>query len=245
MTDAQLTPAEAFVLLNPVPNNLETFKIALLSLLAMGILRIETIKSRPIFLLRLFGARGVPLEVVSVVREPPAIFLAAKTVDVVRNAAVARGSEHGRNFLSVALSAHKILGPFLWRLYAELICPALAARGWLEATEEKNHRMVGGRYMHYGHTPAGLAEKRRIDALLDRARQLPTLIDTNPAEAKSVALATGSLLLLLPELKVIYGKLAALDAGLAPEIGSLDARVLDAAFDYFDAFFDGRFSTVD
>jgi hypothetical protein len=244
MTDAPLTPAEAFVLLNPVPNNLETFKIELLSLIAMGVLRIETIKSRPIFLLRLFGVQGVPHQVVSVVRDPPAIFLAAETVDIVRNAGLARGSEHGRNFLSVALSAHKILGPYLWKLYAELICPALAARGWLEPQEEKNHPMAGGRYMHYRHTPAGLAEKQRIDALLDRARLLPSLIDTNPAEAKAIVLETGSLVLLVPELKPIYGKLTALDAG-ALHFGNLDASVLDAAFDYFTAFFDGRFSTVD
>ena len=262
MTDAPLTPAEAYVLLDPDgSSSIEAFKIAFLLLVAMEALKVTTVERRVLFMSR--GTKAV----VSVVRDPPAIFLAAEIVDVVRTA---RGSEHGHDFLSLAHSAYKkgmLLGPMA--IVTGLICPALAARDWLEPTEQTKDSLWSRPRTLYRHTPAGLAEKQRIQSLLDRARQLPALIDTNPAEAKAIVLATGSLLLLVPELRTLNGKLAGLGAGSAPDgggleppalggghaassesrhagslqFGSLDASLLDQAFHDFESYFDGsRFS---
>ena len=246
MTDAPLTPAEAYVLLDPDGlDSVEAFKITFLLLVAMEALKVTTVERRVLFMSR--GTKPV----VSVVRDPPAIFLAAEIVDVVRTA---RGSEHGHDFLSLAHSAHKrglLVGPMA--LVPGLICPALAAREWLEPMEQNKGSFGRRPPPLYRHTPAGLAEKQRIQSLLDRARQLPALIDTNPAAAKAIVLATGSLLLLVPELKAIYGKLAALgggDAGSSErrdagslQFGGVDASVLDQGFVDFESYFDGsRFS---
>jgi hypothetical protein len=261
MTDAPLTPAEAYVLLDPEgSSSIEAFKITFRLLVAMEALKVTTVERRV-----LFWTRGTK-PVVSVVRDPPAIFLGAEIVDVVRTA---RGSEYGHDFLSLAQSAYKrlLLGPL--DIVTRRICPALAAREWLEPTEQNKDSFGSRTPTLYRHTPAGLAEKQRIQSLLDRARRLPALIDANPAEATAIVLATGSLLLLVPELRTIYGKLAALDAGGAPDggglefsslvgghaasserrhagslqFGSFDASVLDQGFVDFDLYFDGgRFS---
>jgi hypothetical protein len=249
MTDAPLTPAEVGVLLESDPNEsrpAEAFKVMVLFLVATEVLKVTTVERRVLFMRR--GTKPV----VSVVREPPAIFLAAEIVDVVRTA---RGSEEGHDFLSLAQSAYKrlMVGPVA--LVPGRICPALAARGWLEPTEQNNGSLGSNPPTLYRHTAAGLAEKLRIQSLLDRARQLPALIDTNPAEAKAVLLATGSLLLLVPELKTLYGKLVMLEAGRAPDggglaassechyasllrFGSFDLGVLDQGFADFDLYFD-------
>ena len=248
-TDAPLTPAEAYVLLDPNgSSSIQAFKITFLLLVSMEVLKVTTVETRILFLKR--GTK----QVVSIVRDPPDIFLAAEIVDVVR---MARGSEHGPDFLSLAHSAYKrlFLGPS--DIVTARICPALVAREWLEPTAQDGNSSASRTL--YRHTPAGLAEKQRIESLLDRARQLPAQIDTNPAEAKAIVLAAGSLLLLVPELRTIYGKLAALDAGRAPDgrsnaassephhAGSLQFGSFEATsvgFDAFEAFFDAsRYTT--
>ena len=95
-------------------------------------------------------------------------------------------------------------------------------------------------------TPAGLAEKHGVETLLDRVRQLPALIDTNPAEAHAIVLAAGSLLLLAPELKDIAGKLARLNSDIAPVAGdpdpaaSSDGRAVSTEHGHVGSFhFDG------
>jgi hypothetical protein len=244
MTDAPLTPAEAYVLLDPNgSSSIEAFKITFLFLVTMEVLKVTTVETRTLFFRR--GTKPVA----SVLRDPPAIFLAAETVDVVR---MARGSEHGHDFLSLAQSAYKrvFLGPA--DIVTRRICPALVAREWLEPTEQNKESSRSGPHTRYLHTPAGLAERQRIQSLLDRVRRIPVLIDTNPAEAKAVVSAAGSLLLLVPELRTIYGKLAALDADSAPDqhhhagslqFGSFDASVLEQGFADFESYFDGsRFS---
>lgn len=213
MTDAPLTPAEAYVLLDPDgASSTEAFKITLLLLVAMDVLEIAEVDRRVLFMRR--GTKSV----VSVVRDPPALFLAAEVVDVVRNA---RASERGCDFLSLAHSAYKRVLRGASDLVSGRIRPALAARGWLELFE-------AGPPTRYRPTPAGLAEKQRLQLRLDRARRVPALIDANPAEAEAILQATGPLLLLVPELRSHYGKLAA-----------LDARLLAQGFVDFEDYFDG------
>jgi uncharacterized membrane protein YgcG len=238
MTDAPITPAEAFVLLDPLEASpAEAFKIAFLSLVALGVLRITMVETRTAWLRK----QTVPM--VSVIRDPPAIPVAAETVSVVRQA---RASKGGVDLAAVARSAVKTFGPGLMKLRSRVIQPALAERGLLLPQPYRVLWVLSR--TRYLHTPAGLAEQRRIEALLDRARLLPSLMETDRDAAKAIVLAAGSLLLLVPELKGIYGQLARLDAALAPDTGGVDFSDFGDGFSgpshhHADAFHFGAFDT--
>jgi len=255
MTDAPLTPAEAFVLLDPVQSRPSgAFKIAFLTLIAQGVLAIRMPETRAVFRWR------ERLPVVTVVGDPPPMFLAAEIINVIRRAETYKT---GATIAAVRASAVKIFGNGLLKLKKQMILPALAARGLaLRETDKFLGLPLRTRYVH---SPSGLAEKRRIEMLLDRARLLPSLIESDPAEAKAVILAAGPLLLLVPELKGIYGQLAALDpvvegvdgadfsfpsggeTGFSDDqagsfdFGSFDVGALDMDFGAFDASFDSSF----
>jgi hypothetical protein len=251
MTDAPLTPAEAFVLLEPDKSSpAEAFKIAFLTFIAQGVIKISMAERRS-----KIRRREILVPVATVVRDPPATFLAADIVSVVRDAEAFK--------TGATLATIGSIAPVMY-LKREMILPALVARG---LAVPKTDTILGlpVRKRH-AHTPRGLEEKRRIETLLARARCLPSLIETDPDEAKAVVLAAGPLLLLVPELKGIYRRLAAFDSAPAdrpdsPDFGAFngddsgssgdqpgmfdfanfDVGALDMDFGAFDASFDSSF----
>jgi uncharacterized membrane protein YgcG len=258
MTDAPLTAAEACILLDPLySSGAEAFKIAFLMLIAQGVIRI----SMADIVSPLSSARNFRSPVASVVRDPPPMVLAREIVDVIRRSEAARW---GATLSVVAFNATKSYGKGLRKLKTRLILPELAARGLL-APRKETFLGVPVR-TRYDDTPAGLGERRRIEAVLEDARRLPSLIGTRPDEAKAIVLAAGPLLLLVPELKDIYGQLAALDPAVREsvdgsdfsflggeagssgdqadmfDLGSFDMGALDLDFDAFDSSFDSSFS---
>jgi uncharacterized membrane protein YgcG len=257
MNDAPLTAAEACVLLDPLRSSgAEAFKIAFLTLIAQGVIRI----SMADIVSPLSSGRNFQSPVASVVRDPPPMVLAREIVDVIRRSEAARW---GATLSVLARNAAKSYGGGLRKLKTQLILPALAARGLL-ALRKETFLGVPVR-TRYDDTPAGLAERRRIETLLEEARRLPSLIGTRPDEAKAIVLAAGPLLLLVPELKGIYGQLAALDPAVAEgadgadfsflggeadsgdqadmfDLGSFDMGALDLDFGAFDSSFDSSFS---
>lgn len=58
-------------------------------------------------------------------------------------------------------------------------------------------------------TPAGTAERMRLEALLDRGRMVPRWLDSDPRQAALAAAALGPLVLLVDELKPHLKRLAA------------------------------------
>ena len=257
MAAPPLSPAEAFVLLDPRHSSArEAFKITLLAMVAQGVLKIAETERTGLF-------RNKKVMFIRTVELPPAApDHVEMAFSIIQQASkLGRGTEM-RDIGRVAVQA---LGKGLTSFKKKVLLQALCARGLLKA---ENDRVLWlfNRVVHE-HTPAGLVERNRIEGMLARARGLPALLDSNPREAAAIALAAGGLLLLLPELKSYYGRLGALRAsdGDASSVdgggvdwfasdgvslsgldfGSFDASAfsaLDVDFGSFDSSFDASFS---
>lgn len=246
-----LSPAEALLLLKPNrTSGLRTVRVTLLSLLVKGILRIEEQDKAG-----LFRNRKIPhLRVVApAAPSPPHV---AALIEVVQAAQADGGA-----IRDVVKRATKAFGAGCALYNTRFIGPALIEKGLLE-----ERRIVFLRSYHA--TPAGEAERSRIEDDIDRARQLPKLLTTDPAEAAALALALGGTLLLVDDLSKHYRQLGeAMRAGCGDsgsdaggdggsfdtggfsggfdlasfDLGSLDAGAFDA-LDSSIASFDSGFS---
>jgi hypothetical protein len=195
-----LTPAEAFVLLDPKGSSpTEAFKIAFLWLAAQAVLKLTMVERR-----RLIGKRSVA--VVSLVRQPTELLLAREIATIVRRA---QPTSIGIGIDAIAKSAVTVFGDRLLKLKTEILLPSLVARALLNVHTERVLWVF--KRLSYRFTAEGEAERRRILIMLGKARRLPFLLRSDPAEAKAVVLAAGAMLLLVPELKPYYRQLAALN----------------------------------
>ena len=193
MTDSTpLSPAEALFLLKPnrTPGS-RTLRVTLLSLLVKGVLRIEeevkpgVFRDRKVAHLRIVAERTPT--------SPPHV---AELIGVVRAA-----QADGGKVRDVARLAQGTFGAGCGLYNRTFIVPSLIERGLLE-----ERRVLFVRTWHA--TPAGEAERARIEADIERARQLPALLRSNPAEAAALALALGGTLLLVDDLRAHYRQLA-------------------------------------
>ncbi len=184
---APLSPAESLFLLRPnrTPAR-ETVKVTLLSLLAQGRVRMEERQTR-----WLFGKKKTvymsPRDIAG--RLPPH---AATLLDLVRAAQADTGS-----MADFAKRAQKAYGPNLARFNSDFIVPALLSRGLIE-----ERRIL--LFKTYKRTPAGDAEESRIAGDIARARAIPELLHSRPAEAAAIILAVGTTILLVGELRPHY-----------------------------------------
>ncbi len=246
-----LSPAEQLALLDPkAVKAKDAVKATLLSLVAQGVLKIETTSTRGFF-----GTKKATT--VSVARDAtPDGPHAAALVRVVRDA-----GSGGAPLAGVAKGAREAWGDDLRQFLTGYVFPSLTRRGLLTESSRKVafffHRTV------YDHTPAGAMERIRVLGPVQRARTIPALLRENPAEAAAIALAAGSTLLIVPELKAFYGQLAALGPRGAGgswssgdgwpsttfDPGSFDASSLSSFdssdFSSFDSSFDSSFSGSD
>jgi hypothetical protein len=219
---APLSPAESLFLLKPnrTPAR-ETVKVTLLSLLAQGMVRMEERETR-----RLFGKKKTvymwPRNIAGSI--PPH---AAALLDLVRAAQDDTGS-----MADFAKRAQKAYGANLEKFNRDFIVPALRSRGLIEERRILLFRV-------YKRTPAGDAEESRIASEIARARTIPELIRSNPAEAAAVILAVGSTILLVSELRPYYRQISEVmrtqttDAsggdGSVPRWDSTDSHAADPA----------------
>ncbi len=188
-----LSPAEALVLLRPnrTPGR-EAVKVTFLSLMAQGLLRIEEEtrkgwfrKTRTVYV-RPAGRMSRPL--------PPHTMSLMETV---RLAQIATGS-----MKDIVARAREAYGANFEGFKKQFIMPALAARGLVE---EKRILLL---FRGWRTTPAGAAQQSRIQSDIERARTIPALLRSNPAEAAAIALAVGSTILLVEELRPYYRQLS-------------------------------------
>jgi hypothetical protein len=241
-----LSAAEAFVLLSlPRFNAREALKYGLMGLLAQGILRSEEeirpglVRTRRILHLRV--APDLPPDL------PP---LTQSLVGVVA-AAQPRDGVIG-DVLKQAMRAYRrtLVGFVLDHLGPGLVAQGLAEMG---------HRRLLGLIPldSFNRTPAGEAEKIRVQNALHEARAIPQYLDRDPAQAAALAAAAGGAILLVEELRPHYAQLAKAfeepggDSSPFPLVtdsgsdggfhfGCIDFGSIDfGCFDSFDAGFDG------
>jgi hypothetical protein len=188
---APLSPAESLFLLKPnrTPAR-ETVKVTLLSLVAQGAVRMEERETR-----RFFGKKKTVYVRPTNKRAalPPH---AAALRDLVQAAQGDSGS-----MTDLVKRAQKAFGQNLAGFNRDFIVPALRSRGLVEE----------GRILLFRtckRTAAGDAEERRIASDIARARTIPELIRSNPAEAAAIILAVGGTILLVGELRPYYRQMS-------------------------------------
>jgi len=187
-----LSPAESLVLLNPnrTPAR-EAVKVTLLSLLSQGLLRIEERTEK-----RFLWSKTVAC-VLPTGRVVPLPRHAASLMTVVRQA-----QPEGGVMRHLVARARETYGPQLEGFKTLFIMPALADRGLIE----EGRVLLLIRKWHL--TPSGAAEQSRIAHDIARARTIPALLGSNPAEAAAIALAVGGTILLVEELRPHYRQLS-------------------------------------
>jgi hypothetical protein len=189
---AALSPAESLFLLKPnrTPAR-ETVKVTLLSLLAQGIVRLEEQVTK-----RFIGTRKT-VYVRLTQRPVPALPAhAVSLLDQVRAAQADTGS-----MSDVVKRARQAYGSSLNGFNRDFIVPLLLSRGLIE-----ERRVLFLR--HYKRTPAGDGEESRIAADIARARGIPELLRSNPAEVAALVLAVGGTILLVNELRPYYRQIS-------------------------------------
>jgi hypothetical protein len=188
---APLSPAESLFLLKPnrTPAR-ETVKVTLLSLIAQGMVRMEERQTR-----RFFAKRKTvymwPRNIAG--HLPPH---ATALLDLVRAAQDDTGS-----MADFAKRAQKAFGANLEKFNRDFIVPALLLRGLIEESRILIFRT-------YKRTLAGDAEESRIAGDIARARTIPELLHSKPAEAAAIILAVGSTILLVSELRPHYRQIS-------------------------------------
>ena len=186
-----LSPAEAVVLLRPnVANGLKCIKVTVLLLLSKGVLKLEQTEKPG-----LFGTKKIPhLRIAKEPQNAPVDVRA--TLDIVR----AAQADDGR-LPELVKRASKAWGAACLRFVTEVIRPSLIARGLLAEKQLLFIRV-------YHPTPAGEAERKRLEADLAKAREIPSLLTSDPAKAAAVAAAVGMALLLDDKLPQHFKPLA-------------------------------------
>jgi hypothetical protein len=190
-TMAPLSPAESLFLLKPnrTPAR-ETVKVTLLSLLAQGAVRMEEQTTR-----RFFGTKKT-VYVRPTEKRPALPKHAAALLDLVHAAQGETGS-----MTDFVKRVQKVYGTNLEGFNRDFIVPALLSRGLIEERRVLLFRT-------HKRTSAGDAEESRIASDIARARTIPELIRSNPAEAAALILAVGGTILLVNELRPYYRQMS-------------------------------------
>ena len=184
-----LSPAESLLLLNLKYSSRQAVKVTLLALMAQKFLRFET---------RTFGKEKVQYLHVKARHLPNAPAHVASLMDTPNS-----GQPGGMELDDVVTRLHNKYGNWVNSFKTDLVLPALVVRGLL--VEERFGLFRFGRRLRL--TPAGEFERKRIDAAVQKAREIPDLLKTAPAQAAAVALRVGSAILLVDRLTFLYREL--------------------------------------
>lgn len=243
-----LSAVEAFVLLKPRAPARDAVKLAMMTLIAQGAVEIIEQQRRVLGFqrrvteLRLRGSQRTPF---------PGAF---RLLDCIGPAGCTM-----REFVARVRRAY---GANLQRYIRQEVRPALLQRGLL--VERRQPFLLFFTRTGWDLTPSGEQERDRIERAIGLARDIPDFLDRDPAQAAALAFSLGTAVLLVPELKGHYQRLAQAmraqsgdgggDGGFflatdrttshdfdAMYLGDFDAAIFDAfdtGFDAFDAGFD-------
>lgn len=243
MPDANaLTPAEMLVLLDPARRHgRETVKIALLGLIARGVLRLDVQDTR--------GLRHRQSVALRLAAMSPGYLSAAEIslLDLIRELDGAGG-----RIAEIVKRARRRYGANFSRFERDYVRAALRRRGLIFETRRPVLWIFSRRRDE--RTAKGDVERRRIREQMAQALTIPDLLRREPAEAAALAASLGGTILLVPELRSHYQRLTEAMRGRGGEVedgpeaevdlgdlvGLLDDAIgeIDAALDAFDASFD-------
>ncbi|HEX3883183.1 MAG TPA: hypothetical protein VHW66_11030 [Stellaceae bacterium] len=194
---AGLSACEAFVLISlPQFNPREALKYGFMGLLAQGVVR-SAEENRP-GLIR--TRRILHLHVAA---EPPADAPAA-TASLVK---VVRAAEPRDGTIGEVLrQAMREYGRTLMGFVQKYVGPALIGRGLAEIRRRRLLGLIPSDA--FFRTPAGDAERSRVQGAMHEARAIPQYLDRDPAQAAALAVAAGGAILLVEELRPHYKQLA-------------------------------------
>jgi hypothetical protein len=242
---AGLSAPEAYLLLSlPGCDPSKALKLGFMGLVAQGVLQLETEERRG-----LLRKRHIPhLRVAP--NLPESLPLVAESL-----VKTVRGAEPQGLIKDVLAQCRREYGGNLLGVMQNCLGPALVARG----LAEPYRRRILGLFPVAGfrRTPAGEAEKARIDGLMQDARAIPSYLDRDPVQAAALVAALGGAILLVEELRPHYQALGLAlrdqgggggyadgtswdmgDAGSLGDFAGVDFSCFDSgAFDSFDAGF--------
>lgn len=195
------TPGEALILLDPARwHGREAIKATLLGLLARGALRLETQLARGLFRRRTTALR------VAFGPMPPLPPQERTLVELVRGAD-RPGVSGGGSMAAVVGQARAQFGADLKGFDRDLVRPGLIRRGLL--TEAYKPVLLMFRRRCDALTPAGENARQAVDLAMRQVREIPSVIERDPAAAAALALGAGAAVFLVPEIRAYYAQLSA------------------------------------
>jgi hypothetical protein len=201
-----LTPAEALVLLEPDTDlGREAAKVTFLGLLAEGVLRLEKEPGRLMGGTTRLRLGRQPAE------SPPHVAAVLDAVRYSRSGTIADVAKR------LSKATHRFAG-----FIPSLVRPRLIQRGLLTQHSHQEQRRTLLLFRRsvtvhtYHPTEAGRREQARLRGMLDEAPQIRAALDSDPARAAAMAMALGSLLVLVPALLPFLGQIGQALAAAPP-----------------------------
>jgi hypothetical protein len=216
LSAAQLTVAEALVLREPnKQQGRAALKLTLIDMLARGALVLRR-KERKILLGGFLKAEYLQVAPDAVRRVPNRPHVRA-VLNVLTNVRAEKGATIGQ----IVAKARQRFGADFAGFQTKHVLPALVGRGLLEGYKARVLLLFSTTL--YRHTPEGTAVLRHIEEQIAQARAIPDFLDRDPAHA--AALALGSMLLLVEELKPHYSRVSAALHARATDSGGVEEEL--------------------
>jgi hypothetical protein len=225
--NARLSAPEAFVLMSlPKFDVRKALKLGFMGLLAQGVLRIEQ-EDRP----GLIRTRHIAHLHVAPNPHGKLSPIASSLVELVR------ATEPDGLMKDVVKQSMRVYGKTLLGFVQNHVAPALIGRG---LAEMRKSRLLGVLPLtRYYRTPAGDAEKSRLEGLMRDARSIPSYLDRDPAQAAALIAGLGGAIILVEELRPHYQAIA---SAMRERGNGVDGGGF--IYDGGDAFGDGGAGTI-
>ncbi len=229
MAASNLTAAEILVLLNPnKTQGREAFKLSLMELLARGVidLRKEEIKG--------FWGRTQTIDHIRITPGALGQSSVKPHLHLILGLLSRDPSGPGLTMKNLIQAAGVKFGNDFGGFQKDRLLPELVEQGLLEARQEKALWVFP--VTRYRLTQKGEAIKQQLEDQIERARSIPDMIGTNPAQTAALILGLGSAILLVDEAKSHYAQLSRImreqqSGGNAPSDYYVPGAVFDPSSD--------------
>ena len=187
-----LSAVEALVLLKPRAQGRDALKLAMMTLIAQG--AVEIVEARR----RVLGFQRRVTELRRRGSQPTPFPGAFRLLDLIGSA--------GCPMPEFVARVRRAYGTKLQGYIRHAVRPELLRRGLL--VERRQPFLLFFARTRRELTEAGETERERIERAVGLAKEIPDFLDRDPAQAAAVAFSLGTAVLLVPELKGHYQRLA-------------------------------------